>query len=211
MKTTHAETAAKKEPMPTYRVFVSSTYSDMIPYRDAVKEAIERSNCMAIGMERFGAASIPPLEKCFNELAGCDIYLCAIGMRYGSVDDKTGKSYTQLEFEKAQALGIPILAFLIDEKAAQFRVDQIDRDPESMKKLSEFRTYITDSKTITCDFFADANDLRTKALQAIQNEVEKQEQEHKKTNLLVIESDSSFEEGAELFKRFLKQTEKNVL
>lgn len=69
MKNTQAETAAKKGPMPTYRVFVSSTYSDMIPYRDAVKEAIERCDCQAIGMERFGAASIPPLEKCFNQLA----------------------------------------------------------------------------------------------------------------------------------------------
>lgn len=116
MKNTQAETAAKKGPLPTYRVFVSSTYSDMIPYRNAVKEAIERCDCQAIGMERFGAASIPPLEKCFNQLAGCQIYLCAIGMRYGSVEDETGKSYTQLELEKAQELGIPILAFIIDEK-----------------------------------------------------------------------------------------------
>lgn len=74
--------------------FVSSTFTDMLPYREAIRSAIDRANCKAVGMERFGAASIPSLEKCLEELKTCQIYVCAIGMRYGSIDKESQMSYT---------------------------------------------------------------------------------------------------------------------
>lgn len=201
----------RKAPTPTYRVFVSSTYTDMIPYRDAIKEAIERSNCMAIGMERFGARAVPPLETCFNQLTECQIYVCAIGMRYGSIDKGTGKSYTQLEFEKAKSLNMPILAFLIDEKNPEVKISiqNIDTDAESITKLQAFKESITSSKKITCDFFTSAEDLTVKVQQALQNEINRQE-EQRKAEIQAFESrlsskEQSFEEGALLFAKFLKR------
>ena len=201
----------RKEPAPAYRVFVSSTYTDMIPYRDAIKEAIERSDCMAIGMERFGARAVPPLEICFNQLTECQIYVCAIGMRYGSIDNGTGKSYTQLEFEKAKSLNMPILAFLIDEKNPDVKISiqNIDTDAESILKLKEFKDSIKNSKKITCDFFTSSDDLTIKVQQALQNEISRQE-EQRQAEMQAYESrlsskEQSFEEGALLFAKFLKR------
>lgn len=76
-------------PSPINKVFVSSTLTDMLPYRDAIRSAIDRANCKAVGMERFGAASVPSFERCKEELESCQIYVCAIGMRYGSVDKES--------------------------------------------------------------------------------------------------------------------------
>ena len=201
----------RKDPAPTYRVFVSSTYTDMIPYRDAIKEAIERSDCMAIGMERFGARAVPPLETCFNQLTECQIYICAIGMRYGSIDKGTGKSYTQLEFERAKSLNMPILAFLIDEKNPDVKISiqSIDTDADLILKLQAFKDSIKNSKRITCDFFTSTDDLTIKVQQALQNEISRQE-EQRQVEMQAFESrlsskEHSFEEGALLFAKFLKR------
>ena len=198
----------RKEPAPTYRVFVSSTYTDMIPYRDAIKEAIERSDCMAIGMERFGARAVPPLETCFNQLTECQIYVCAIGMRYGSIDKEAGKSYTQLEFEKAKSLNMPILAFLIDEKNPDVKISiqNIDTDTDSILKLRAFKDSIKNSKKITCDFFTSADDLTIKVQQALKNEISRQE-EQRQVDFESRQSskEQSFEEGALIFTKFLKR------
>ncbi len=47
-------------PPPAYRVFISSTYVDMIPYRDASQTAITNCDAVAYGMERFVPAPIRP-------------------------------------------------------------------------------------------------------------------------------------------------------
>lgn len=187
-------------PLPAYRVFVSSTYSDMVRYRDSMRDAINNANCLSYGMERFGANSIPPLEKCYEELMDCQIYVCAIGMRYGSIDEQTQKSYTQLEYEKAESLGIPILAFLIDESKTRFSIDEIDLG-DSAVKLAAFKNKIKSSKTVTCDFFESGPDLKGKVYRAIINEIERQKarEEDKKGTL------DAYIEGAKLFKKFVKR------
>lgn len=98
MSTQTKKKSSVSPPLPINKVFVSSTFTDMLPYREAIRSAIDRANCKAVGMERFGAASIPSLEKCLEELKTCQIYVCAIGMRYGSIDKESQMSYTQLEF-----------------------------------------------------------------------------------------------------------------
>lgn len=112
---------ARKLNRTSFRVFISSTFSDMRQYRDAVIAALNKADCIPYGMERFGATAVPPLDTCYEELGHSQIYICVLGMRYGSVDVDSEKSYTQLEYEKARELGIPILAFLIDEENAKIR------------------------------------------------------------------------------------------
>lgn len=190
-------------PEPAYRVFISSTYSDMLRYRDAMRAAINKADCLAYGMERFGANSIPPLDKCFEELKACQIYVCAIGMRYGSIDDQTQKSYTQLEYEYAESLGIPILAFLVDEKNVRFSVDEFDTG-ESAVKLASFKEKIRNSKTVTCDFFDSTSALEGKVFQAVKKEIERQKE--RKDD---IEDDANaYIEGAEAFRKFVKRPAK---
>lgn len=162
-----------EQPPAAFRVFVSSTYTDMQQYREAIRNALNKADCVPYGMERFGAASIPPLEKCYEELEESQIYLCAIGMRYGSVDEKTKKSYTQLEYEKARELGKPILAFLIDEDKAEFKVKDIDKG-ELWEKLVEFKENIRNSKEVTCSFFDSISTLEDEVYRSVLGEIKRQ-------------------------------------
>ena len=187
-------------PAPAYRVFVSSTYSDMLRYRDAMRTALNKADCLAYGMERFGANSVPPLDTCFEELKACQIYICAIGMRYGCIEEQTQKSYTQLEYEQAESLGIPILAFLVDEKKVRFSVDEFDTG-ESSVKLKVFKDRIMNSKTVTCDFFDSASSLEGKVYQAIKKEIDRQKtrkDDHE-------DGTNAYIEGAKLFRKFVKR------
>lgn len=190
-------------PLPAYRVFVSSTYTDMLRYRDSIREALNKADCLAYGMERFGARAIPPIETCYEELKSCQIYICALGMRYGSVDEQTQKSYTQLEYEKAESLGIPILAFLIDEEKVQFSIKDIDIG-DSASRLLTFKERIKNSKTVTCDFFTSPTELEGKVYQAVEKEIQRQ----RGNQVGGEDSLNAYIEGAKLFRKFVRRPER---
>lgn len=190
-------------PLPAYRVFVSSTYVDMLRYRDSMRDALNKADCLSYGMERFAAAAVPPLEICYEELKACQIYICALGMRYGTIDEQTQKSYTQLEYERAEALGIPILAFLIDEDKVQFNIKDIDIG-DSATRLIAFKERIKNSKTVTCSFFTSPSDLEGKVYQAVLKEIQRQT-----GNKAGKEDDvNAYIEGAKLFRKFVRRPER---
>ena len=166
-------TTATQRPMPAFRVFVSSTYTDMVPYREAIRMALNKVDCIPYGMERFGAASIPPLDVCIEELKKSQIYICALGMRYGSIDSETGKSYTQLEYEAARKMGLPTLVFLIDENKVKFNLSEIDMG-ELGEKLAAFKSEIKESKEVTCAFFDSAMSLQESVFRSIDGEIKRQ-------------------------------------
>jgi hypothetical protein len=83
-------------------VFISSTYQDLQLHRNKVWKVLENFDIDVVGMENFGARKSNALDTCINEISDCNIYIGIISMCYGSVDEETGKSYTQLEYEKAR-------------------------------------------------------------------------------------------------------------
>lgn len=188
---------ATQKAVPTPKIFVSSTFSDMKPYRDAIRSAVERAKCVPIGMEHFGAAAVPPLEKCIEELKECQIFVCSIGMRYGSIEEKSNKSYTQLEYEYAQSIGMPILAFLVDETKVKFLPGDMDTGELSFK-LKLFKEQIKNS-SITYDIFDSESDLETKVLQSITEELQRQKEKHNSSN----GTSQSYSDGAKLFSRYI--------
>src|SRR5712691_9822519 len=97
-------------------VFVSSTFSDLQPYRTAVREALHRLEAVVRGMEYFGATPETPKEECLRIVRSCRAYVGIFAMRYGTVDAETGKSFTHLEYEEAQRCRLPSLIYLIDEE-----------------------------------------------------------------------------------------------
>ena len=98
-----------------WRIFVSSTYEDMIPYREAVSDALTSIEHLPVGMEHFVSTPDRPLDVCLTDVRRCQLYIVLVGMRYGSIDDETGKSFTELEYEEALKNNIPVLAFVINE------------------------------------------------------------------------------------------------
>jgi len=137
-------------------VFVSSTYQDLGTYRKAIWELLGEFDVAIRGMEEFGARSETPLETCLIEVEQSDIYVGIIGFRLGSVEESTGKSYTQLEYERALELERETLIYLIDEENAKVPIKFIDRGT-SRDKLEAFKATLRDRHTV--DTFVTEEDL----------------------------------------------------
>ncbi len=51
------------------RIYFSSTYSDLIPYRKAVYNTLRTLRHDVIAMEHYGATDQRPVDKCLADLA----------------------------------------------------------------------------------------------------------------------------------------------
>jgi len=140
-------------------VFISSTFQDLQTHRKAVWNVLGNFNVAIRGMERFGARKESPLETCLFELEQCDLYVGIIAFRHGSVEPKSEKSYTQIEYERAVQLGKEVLIYLIDEENAQMPIRFIDRG-QGRDKLEAFKVTLRERHTV--DTFLDEQDLAAK-------------------------------------------------
>ncbi len=118
------------------KIFVSSTYKDLMEHRRAVMEQLVRRDFLFRGMEHFGATpeNLPPAEKIVREVHEADVYLGIFGARYGFVDPVSGLSMTELEFNEAEKLDKPKLLYVLHEDADVKRSD-LETDPEKQAKL----------------------------------------------------------------------------
>lgn len=124
-------------------VFLSSTYKDLVEHRNAVKDQITRRDMLFRGMEHFGAdpGRLAPATKIVDEVRKTDLYLGIFGVRYGSLDQATGLSMTELEFNEAEASGKPMLLYVIRDDAP-IKVSDIEPDPNSKVKLDSLKARI---------------------------------------------------------------------
>lgn len=97
------------------QVFVSSTYTDLIEERQAAVQAILDAGHIPAGMELFKAGNESQLQTIYKWIDESDVYMLILGGRYGSIDAKSGKSYTQLEYEYAISKNIPVFAVVLSE------------------------------------------------------------------------------------------------
>ena len=140
---------------PKTPIFVSSTYSDLIPYRNAVREILSLFSVDIHGMEVFGAQTRKPLDTCLADVLTSEVFIGILGMRYGSVDEASGKSFVELEYETAKKSGLEIWVFLIDEEKTH--IPPIHVDCKDAEKLKVFKKQLKDEHT--CVFFNSVDDL----------------------------------------------------
>lgn len=122
-----------------YVLFVSST-SDMPEYRSAARESILRFESHPIMMEHFPSGPRRSTEVVEGYLLLSDAVLVIAGAFYGSdVDDEKTRSFVEWEFDRAVSLRIPVVSFVLSDRARQ---DARDRaapgDPASWKRQEEF-------------------------------------------------------------------------
>ncbi|WP_192820146.1 DUF4062 domain-containing protein [Rufibacter sp. LB8] len=139
-------------------VFISSTYLDLKEERKKVWDSLEKFDVAVKGMEQFGARKTTPLETCLAEVEQSDIYVGIIGMRYGSEEPNSEKSYSQLEYEKAIERNLEILIYLIDEENSTVKPSLIQFD--KIPKLNNFKAILKEKHTI--DTFSNPQDLVSK-------------------------------------------------
>lgn len=140
-------------------IFVSSTYEDLKEYREEVKNVLIRLETVVKGMELFGSTPNTPLNECMKKLKESKVYIGIIAERYGSIDEETGKSYTQLEYEEAKRLGFPILIYFLDSDKQPILPKFVDQGTK-YEKLKHFKEEL--SKKYTISFFTTPDDLGRK-------------------------------------------------
>ncbi|MBI4672535.1 MAG: DUF4062 domain-containing protein, partial [Chloroflexi bacterium] len=95
------------------KIFVSSTYIDLVEYRKAVERALNLLEQQFVGMEYFGSLSEEPKVAALDKVKACDAFVGIYAHRYGVVPDGDTKSITEQEFDRAQKSGKPIFCYRV--------------------------------------------------------------------------------------------------
>jgi len=125
------------------QVFVSSTFEDMKDERQAAVEAILSSGNIPAGMELFTAGDESQMTVIERWIDESDVYLLILGGRYGSIEEKSGKSYIHLEYEYALSLNKPLFSIAINREALEKKVKKngtfvIEQDnPNDLKAFKD--------------------------------------------------------------------------
>ncbi len=159
------------------QVFVSSTFIDLQEERQAAVQAILKVGHIPAGMELFTAGDESQWTIIKRWIEESDVYMLLLEGRYGSIEPKSGKSYTQLEYEYALELGKPFFAIVIndtwtDRKAKRKGVKIEDfKEVYNFQKLNEFRATV---KTKMVSFAEDLKDIKLAVSDSL-HEVNKRE------------------------------------
>lgn len=139
-------------------VFVSSTYEDLIPYRDQVKEVIVKLEQIVKGMEYFGSSPQNSLSTCLSQVRDSKVFILIVAMRYGSIHNEYELSYSELEYNEAIKHNIPTLVYILNE-SHPIPPKFVDTGKNALK-LQAFKDKL--KKLHTVSFFTSPEDLRDK-------------------------------------------------
>lgn len=128
------------------QVFISSTFLDLQNERQAAVEATLDANHIPAGMELFKAGNDDQWTTIKRWIDESDVYMLILGGRYGSIEPKSGKSYTQLEYEYALETRTPIFSVILKnswlyQKAAE-QSDASIFEQKSEEKYKLFKEMI---------------------------------------------------------------------
>jgi hypothetical protein len=110
------------------QVFISSTYTDLIEERQAAVEAILSAGHIPAGMELFKSGNETQLDTIKRWIDESDVYMLIFGGRYGSIEPRSGKSYTHVEYEYALEQGKPLFAVVIRDEALKSKSEKLGYD-----------------------------------------------------------------------------------
>ncbi|ADQ80667.1 hypothetical protein Palpr_2535 [Paludibacter propionicigenes WB4] len=143
-----------------FQIFVSSTYTDLKEERQAAVEAILSAGHIPAGMELFSAGDESQMTVIKRWIDESDIYLLILGGRYGSIEPKSGKSYTHLEFEYALEQKKPLFSIVITPEALQSKVKIMGVEAieqQNQKELDKFKAIVTSNMV---EFWNDKKDIQ---------------------------------------------------
>lgn len=127
-----------------YSFFISSTYEDLKQERDAVIHTVLTLGQFPVGMEMFSAVNMDQWNVIKKSIDSCDYYILIIGNKYGSIDEDSGLSYTEKEFDYAISQGIPVLAFIADDNI-NLSVSKVEQEAEKIIGLRKFKDKVKKS------------------------------------------------------------------
>lgn len=118
------------------RVFISSTYYDLMQVRNNIFDFIKSLGYEPIMHERSGVAYTQnePLEAdCYNELSSCDIVVCIIGNHFGTKSLNNELSITMNEINTAIKNKKKVYIFIAKDVYIENRTYEQNKDTGSFK------------------------------------------------------------------------------
>ena len=129
-----------------FSIFISSTYENLIEERQLAVKAILGEGHFPVGMEMFNAGGMTPLETIKEYMENTDVFLLILGGLYGSVEESSKKSFTQLEYEYAvNVLNKPVIPIVLQdtylkEKEKKLGISMFEQ--EHAKEYAAFKALV---------------------------------------------------------------------
>jgi hypothetical protein len=120
-----------------YQVFISSTFVDLKPQRQAILQALLELDCIPVGMELFPAVNEQQWTYIKRAISQCDYYVVISAGKYGSLGPR-GISYTEMEYRYACEIKKPVIA-LLHENPWRLPARLREVDPARQTMLEKFR------------------------------------------------------------------------
>ncbi len=125
------------------QVFVSSTYTDLMEERQAAVQAILDTGHIPAGMELFkaGKSQMKTIQKWIDE---SDVYMLILGGRYGTIDEESGLSYTELEYRYALSKNMPVFAVVLEESFLHIKASNAKNifEEKNKAKYKAFKKFV---------------------------------------------------------------------
>ena len=97
-------------------------------------------------MELFKAGNESQLKTICKWIDECDVYMLILGGRYGTLEPKSGKSYTHFEYDYALSKNIPVFAVVLNQDFLTKKIVSIGLDKiteiQSPGKYKNFKEYV---------------------------------------------------------------------
>lgn len=150
-----------------HQIFISSTFTDLKEERQAAVEAVLAAGHIPAGMELFAAGDESQMEVIQRWIDDSDVYMLILGGRYGSTHPRTGKSYTEHEYEYALESGKPFFALVLTEESIITKAGLLGDgaiEQKAPEKLAAFREKVLSKISKLVD---DCKDIKIGVLESV--------------------------------------------
>jgi Domain of unknown function (DUF4062) len=150
------------------KVYISSTYKDLVQYRAAVAHALRRIGHNVVRMEEYVARDQRTRATCEADVAACDIYVGIFAWRYGHIpedDNEARRSITELEYRKASGEKVCLVFLLADD--APWPSNLRDAESEQEDRGERIRTLRAELKKSCVGYFSSPDQLATEVIAAV--------------------------------------------
>jgi CheY-like chemotaxis protein len=145
------------------KIFLSSTYQDVVGHREAAARAVERLGQQGVRTEVFGARPLEATSASLEEIVHSDALVGIYAHRYGHVPVGQSKSITEQEFDFALEKQKSTFCFVVDEEYP-WSPKHVDAEP-GRTRLREFLKGLRE-KVVT-DTFTTPEDLAFKVASSL--------------------------------------------
>lgn len=153
------------------KVFVASTHQDLLSYRAATTRAILAAGDLSEDMLYWPAEDSPSLDVSLRHLRSSDLMILLIAHLYGTPPTGHDRSITELEFDEALELNLPILAFQVDP-AYPWAPRFVETKPEARARLANFTQRVKEK--VTTSLFSTPDSLELAITRALSHFVGRQ-------------------------------------